>query len=211
MFTKLSEINPVTWVILCALIVLIGILLAVRKRDSRRPATAMLAHGAAAIALSFVLSYVRLYRMPQGGSITPASMLPLITFAFVYGARPGLLAGFAYGLLHILQDAWIIHPVQALLDYPLAFAALGLAGLARNIPGGRGLPIGLLIGAAGRLTCATLSGLIIYQITGLPEGNVVLVSLLYNLTYLGPDALLCLLVCLIPGIGRMVRRLAQRA
>ncbi len=211
MFGKLSEITPVTWVALCALALLAAALLLLRKGESRKVTTTMLAHGALCIALSFVLSCVRLYRMPQGGSITPASMLPLIVFAFAYGLRPGLLAGLAYGLLQILQGAWIVHPVQMLLDYPLAFAALGLAGLARPIKNNFALLIGLLIGVAGRLLCATLSGIIIYHVTGMPEGNVVLTSLVYNLTYLGPDALLCALVCLIPGIGNMVRRLAKQA
>jgi len=208
MFTKLLEITPVTWVALCALALLAVVVLAARKGSSQRASTGMLAHGAVCIALAFVLSYVRLYRMPQGGSITPASMLPLIAFSFAYGVRPGLLAGLAYGLLHMLQGAWIIHPAQAALDYPLAYAMLGLAGLTRGMRGRFGLLAGLLIGALGRLACATLSGIIIFHINGLPEGNVVLASLLYNLTYLGPDALLCALVCLIPGIGAMVRRLA---
>ncbi len=211
MFSKLAEITPVTWVALCALALLAVVLLAVRKSAARKVTTTMLAHGAACIALSFVLSCVRLYRMPQGGSITPASMLPLIAFAFAYGVRPGLLAGIAYGLLQMLQGAWIVHPAQMLLDYPLAFAALGLAGLTRNHGGRFSLLIGLLIGTLGRLLCATLSGIIIYNVTGLPEGNVVLTSLVYNLTYLGPDALLCALVCLIPGISGLIQRLAKQA
>lgn len=211
MFKKLLEITPVTWVALCALALLAVVVLVVRKDASRKISTAMLAHGAACIALSFVLSCVRLYRMPQGGSITPASMLPLVVFAFAYGTRPGLLAGVAYGLLQMLQGAWIVHPAQALLDYPLAFAALGLAGLTRNVRGNLALPAGLLVGSLGRLVCATLSGIIIYYVTEMPEGNVVLASLVYNLSYLGPDALLCALVCAIPGIGGMARRLAPQA
>ena len=102
MFKKLGELTPASWIAIGALVALGAVLLVVSgKRDKWSPA--MLAFAALSIALSFLLSNIRLYRMPQGGSVTPASMLPLMLFAYAFGVAPGLLAGLAYGLLQLVQ------------------------------------------------------------------------------------------------------------
>lgn len=80
------------------------------------------------IALSFALSYIKLFSLPQGGSVTFASLLPIMIFSYVYGCKKGLLVGFIYGVLQAVQDPYIIHPAQFLLDYPVAFSAIALAG-----------------------------------------------------------------------------------
>lgn len=207
-FKKLAEVTTVTWITLGALI-LLGIVLLAASKGAKKLSTKMIAHAALSIALSFVLSYIRLYRMPQGGSITPASMLPLIAFSYAYGVGPGMLAGLGYGLLQILQGAWIVHPVQALLDYPLAYAMLGLAGVARSLPAVRwGLFSGLIVVTVARLACATLSGVVFFA-DSFPDGNVFWGSLGYNLAYLGPDALICAVVAMIPGMGSAIGRLAK--
>ncbi len=85
------------------------------------------------IALSFALSYIKLFSLPQGGSITLASMLPLIIYSYVFGARKGVFAGVIYGLLQCLQSPQIYQPMQVLIDYPIAFGALGVAGIVKNL------------------------------------------------------------------------------
>ena len=131
MFSKFAKITPVTWGVIAALLIF-GIVLFAITKDKKRWTARMLANAALCIALATVLSFVRLYKMPQGGSITPASMLPLFLFAYAYGVGPGMLVGAAYGLVQFLQDAYFVHPIELLLDYPLAFAMLGLSGLAAN-------------------------------------------------------------------------------
>lgn len=91
-----------------------------------------LAFAAVCVALSFALSYVRVFKMPMGGSITFASMLPIILYSFMFGTRKGVLAGLVCGILQAVQEPWILHPAQFLLDYPVAFAAVGLAGCIRG-------------------------------------------------------------------------------
>lgn len=91
-----------------------------------------LSFAAVCVALSFALSYVRIFKMPMGGSITFASMLPIILYSFMFGTRKGVLAGLVCGILQAVQDPWILHPAQFLLDYPVAFAAVGLAGCIRG-------------------------------------------------------------------------------
>ncbi len=96
------------------------------KKDTNN--TRALVYGAVAIALSFALSYARLFRMPQGGSITFASVLPLIIYSMMFGTRRGVLVCLIYGTLQALQDPYILHPMQFLLDYPLAYGLVGVSG-----------------------------------------------------------------------------------
>ena len=96
------------------------------KKDTNN--TRALVYGAVAIALSFALSYARLFRMPQGGSITFASVLPLIIYSMMFGTRRGILVSLIYGTLQALQDPYILHPMQFLLDYPLAYGLVGVSG-----------------------------------------------------------------------------------
>ena len=87
------------------------------------------AYAGVCVALSFALSYAKIFRMPQGGSVTLVSMLPVMLFAYSFGLKKGLAVGLVYGLLQSVQDPYIIHPAQFLLDYPIAFTMLGFAGV----------------------------------------------------------------------------------
>ena len=90
--------------------------------------TRSIVYGAIAIAMSFALSYARFIHLPQGGSVTFASLLPLMIYCCMFGTRRGIVVCLIYGCLQALQDTYIIHPVQFLLDYPLAFGMVGVSG-----------------------------------------------------------------------------------
>ena len=207
MFSKFAEISPVVWGILAALVIL-GVVLFFVTRDSKKWTTRMLANAALCIALAFVLSYIRLYKLPQGGSITLASMLPIFLFAYAYGVAPGMLVGAAFGILQFIQDAYLVHPIELLLDYPLAFALLGLAGLANRFSDKWGLIPGIILGTFGRFVCAFLSGVIFFGMYA-PEGQSVLVySAVYNGFYLIPEAIICIVLAMVPQIRRLAKQLA---
>ena len=107
--------------------------------------TKILAEGTVFIALTVILKDVLppIFELPQGGSVSVAGMLPLLWFSLRRGLRSGLEAGTVYGLIHMaLPGSYIVDPVQALLDYPIAFAALGLAGIFRKYPLA-GAPVGI--------------------------------------------------------------------
>lgn len=91
--------------------------------------TRSIVYGAISIALSFALSYAKLFKLPQGGSVTFASLLPLMVYCCMFGTRRGLVVCMIYGVLQALQDPFIIHPMQFLLDYPLAFGLIGVSGI----------------------------------------------------------------------------------
>ena len=103
-FGKLAKAGVWEWLSIAALVVLAVVLL-VLSRKKVKWTTKMLAHAAMALALSFVLSYIRFFRMAGGGAVTPGSMLPVMLFGAAYGLVPGLLVGFAYALLQIVQGA----------------------------------------------------------------------------------------------------------
>ena len=210
MFSKFAEISTLTWGVLAALVVL-GAVLFVMTKDRKRWTTRMIANAALCIALAFILSYVRLYKMPQGGSITAASMLPIFMFAYAYGVGPGFGVGFAYVLLQFIQDGYYEHPIELLLDYPLAFAMLGLAAIASKLPDSWGMIPGIALGTFGRFVCAFIAGIVFFGMYA-PEGqNVLVYSAVYNGLYLIPEAIICIVIASIPQIRKLAKQLALQA
>jgi len=144
----------------------------------RKIQTKILAETSVVVALSIILKDVLppIYHLPQGGSITVAGLVPLVWFALRRGFRYGLFAGFVYGLVHMSLGGYVINPFQGLLDYPLAFAALGLAGLFRKHP-----LVGVGVGIAGRFIASFLSGIFFFTS---PTLQGAIASAVYNGTYL---------------------------
>ncbi len=144
--------------------------------------TKILTEAVAAVALSGVLHLITLFQSPQGGRVTAAAMVPVLFVAIRRGPRVGILAGVAYGLVVLLEEPFIYHPVQFLLDYPLAFGALGLAGFFRKVP-----LVGVGVGIGGRFICHFISGLVFFA-TYAPAGmDPALYSAIYNASYLVPE------------------------
>ena len=198
-FKKLVETPLTVWIAILVLVAL-GVILLVVTKTSKNWNAKMLSFAALSIALSFVLSCIRLYRMPQGGSVTPASMLPLMLFSAAFGVGPGLLAGLVYGILQYLQGGWFLNVWQFALDYLLAFAALGLAGLAKKLPEKWGLYCAMLIAVIGRALSATLAGIMFWE-------TAPVASLVYNGTYLIPEVVICMILAAI--IAKPVMRIMK--
>ncbi|MBS7262004.1 MAG: energy-coupled thiamine transporter ThiT [Eubacteriales bacterium] len=179
-----------------AVLIVVVVLLSRKKWDTRT-----LVLGAICVALSFLLSMIKIYTMPQGGSITPASMLPLMFFAVVSGPVYGLGAGIVYGVLQMLQDMYILNPIQVLLDYILAFTALGLAGLFK-----KKYVLGFTVAGLVRLLCHYLAGVFFYaEYAG--DMSPWLYSLTYNASFLIPDLVICIVISVIPPVRRALLRL----
>ncbi|MDE6293395.1 MAG: energy-coupled thiamine transporter ThiT [Clostridiales bacterium] len=156
-------------VILAAAIVVAAIFL---DRKSKPMDTRTITYAAVCVALSFALSYVRLIKMPMGGSITPASMLPLMLFAFMFGSRKGVIVGAVYGILQAIQDPWIIHPAQFALDYLVAFGGIGLTGCIREIGAFKGnmraqFAVGAIVACAVRFLAHYFAGVFAFGAAGL--------------------------------------------
>lgn len=208
MFEKFAEIPFGTWLAL-GLIVVFGVTLMIITPKVKWNAK-MLAYAALCIAVSFVLSYIRLFRMPQGGSITPASMLPVLLFAYAFGFGPGLVCALAYGVLQMFQDMYIVGWMQATLDYILAFGALAVVALFRKWRSPFNFSVGTVVAGLLRVTCHVLSG-VVYFAEYAPEGmNPVVYSLAYNLTSVGVDSLICAVIAFIPDVRSFAKRMAVK-
>lgn len=202
MFEKLFELKPEILVILSLLVILAVVISYLGKNRKFKYDTKIIVYGSLCVSLSFILSYIRLYRFPQGGSVTPAAMLPLILYAVMFGPLPGIIAGFAFGMLKLMQDPYIIHWAQFLLDYPLAYGALGLAGFYR-----KNLTVACILAGLGRFLMSFLSGILFFGIYA-PEGmNVWLYSLIVNGLSIGGNTLICIVIALLPQIQSAIKQI----
>lgn len=179
---------------------LVGVTFFFGKKEKREFDAKSISYAGISIAISFSLSYLRLARMPQGGSITPASILPLMIFAYAFGVKKGIFVGFIYGLLQAFQSPdGILHPAQFLLDYPIAYACIGLAGIFSQTKSLRKYPpiqiaLGGIVAGLSRFLMHFLSGIFAFGVFT-PEGtNVVLYSLGYQAGYVLPDIAIAIAV-----------------
>ncbi len=194
--------------VIAVIVVLLLLIMVGGKDDKKKTDVRALTVSALMIALATVLGQIKIFEMPQGGSVTLFSILPIAVCAYLLGTRRGVMAGFCVGLINLIFGPYVIHPVQLLMDYPIAFGAVGLAGLARNQK--HGLSVGYLIGVLGRYVCAVLSGVIFFGAYA-PEGfNAWTWSLWYNLTYLAAEGVLTLIVINIPPVKKMFQNLRQQ-
>lgn len=160
--------------------------------------TRMLAEGAIMVAAAQILSYIKLWRMPWGGSITLA-MVPIVLYAVRWGIGPGLLAGFILGVLQFSLDGGFVIGWQSIIgDYILAYTALGLAGLARGKRSN--VFLGSIIGGFGRFLVLLVTGATIWG-EYMPETffnmtmtNPWFYSFLYNLAYMLPNIVISIVV-----------------
>lgn len=154
---------------------------------------------ALAVAMSAALNlfHVTLPINIAGGSVS-LDMVPIFVVALRLGLGPGLIAGAMWGMFDLLFQPYIVHPVQLVLDYPLAFALCGLAGLMAPgvrsaLDGGRGaaatgwMVSGVLLGGVGRFASHFASGIVFFA-SSAPAGQPVwLYSLVYNASYMAPS------------------------
>lgn len=178
-------------------------------------------------AIAMILSMVKLFDMPWGGSVTLCSMLPIILISYRYGIKWGLFSGFVFSILQLLTGlsglkgltgASIVGSV--LLDYLLAFTVLGIGGLFRNKikHPGTALALGSVVAIFGRYLCSFASGFILWgsyaqeTLESFGDGFAswvldhfsgfalsVVYSAIYNAMYIVPEMILTVIVCFILG------------
>jgi len=134
------------------------------------------------VSLATALSFVVVYVMPQGGSITAGSMVPLIWLALRRGPKIGVSAGVLYGVIQFVILPYAVNPIQVLLDYPFAFGVLGLAGLFKRFP-----IVGASMAISLRFVMHFVSGVVYWAPLYAPELNPYFYSAVYNGSYLLPE------------------------
>ena len=171
--------------------------------------TRKLVYSSMAIALAFVCSFIKVTRLPFGGSLTLFSMFFISLIGFWYGPTLGFASGIAYGLLQFLQDPYFLTFPQFMCDYILAFGALGISGIFMNKK--RGMSAGFICGVIGRYIFAVLSGIFFFAEYA-PEGTpLIIYSTTYTATYILPEAVITLVLINIPPVKKALLRVKNKA
>jgi thiamine transporter len=146
----------------------------------------MIVEGGVMIALAMILSYIKIYELPNGGSVTAASMVPIMIFAYRWGVKQGILVGAVYGVLQfILGPKYSMHWVSIILDYVAGFGVLGFAGAFGKGPV-RGI-IGVTFASFLRLICSTISGVVVFASYAPAGQDPLIYSIAYNSSYMVPE------------------------
>lgn len=189
-----------TTIILVGLIC-IGLALWIVRRGGKggkRITTRQIMFSAMAMALATVTSMIKLFDAPMGGSVTLCSMLFIVLIGYWYGPNVGILTGVAYGMLQLIIDPYILSLPQMIVDYPLAFGALGMSGFFANSK--NGLQKGYLLGIFGRWIFAFLSGYIFFAYYAWDGWNPAAYSAVYNLSYIGIEGVITLILISLPPV-----------
>ncbi len=158
------------------------------------------------IALAIILSRIPIVQLPFGGSITFFSMLPLVLVGYLYGLSMGVLAGLVFGFLNFIlaNNPFVVHYIQLILDYFLAFIVLGFSGFFSKWKYKYSLEISYIVAVILRYLVSVLSGVVFFSEYA-PEGTTGLwYSITYNMTYIVPEMLLTLL--LIPFLKHIIEK-----
>ena len=175
------------------------------KSNKRRITVKQLAFCAMSIALGTVLSLVKIVDFPWGGSITLLSMFVIVLPGYFYGLGAGLITGLAYGALQLIIDPYVIFPIQLVVDYFLAFGALGLSGLFANAK--NGLVKGYITGVMGRYVFVVISGWIFFGEYAWEGWAVLPYSLVYNGIYIFAEAIITVIIIMLPPVKNAINRI----
>lgn len=170
--------------------------------NHKKLSTRILIQAAMMSAITIVLAQFHLFQLPQGGEISLGTMVPLILLARTHGSKITLLAGFLCGLIGLLLNPFIYHPVQVLLDYPLPYMVMAIVALFRSH-----LYLGVTAAFTLKFLCHFLSGVIFFAAYA-PEGmSPILYSATYNATTLVPDFVICCLILRLLPLKRLTAEL----
>lgn len=207
---QLTPTGIITVVILILALIALAIILQPKEIKNKAFSTKQLVFSAIAMSLAIVTSMIKLFSMPLGGSVTLLSMLFITLIGYWYGPKTGLITGFAYGLLQFVLEPVFYTIPQLIVDYPLAFGALGLSGFFSNKK--HGLQIGYIAGILGRFVFAWLSGVIFFYSYAEGTGmSIPVYSLAYNGSYIFAEGIITLIIISIPSVSKALNHIKKIA
>ena len=195
--------NVVKWISIAAVLVLLGIIALIsflhkRKLDSKR-----IAFAGICVCTSFTLAVIKFKLFEYGGSITLASFVPILIYAYVYGVADGFIVGLVHGLLNFIESPYIFNGTTFILDYLLAFASVGVMGFFGKLNRKEKVCWPIVLGCVCvfsiRFVSHMLSGVIYFNhayVESLPvwaTNNAFLYSFIYQCVYVPADAFIATL------------------
>lgn len=195
-------------------IVVFGIALffAGKNSEKNKMSAKQLACCAMAMTLAFITSYIKIFSLPWGGSVTLCSMLFIVLVANWYGVRTGILVGFTYGMLQFLQEPYVLSLFQVCCDYVLAFAALGVAGFFAKQK--NGLLKGYIVAVLARGAFHALGGYLYwmdYMPDNFPKSLAAVYPIAYNYSFLLAEGLITIVIISIPAVQKALGRVKKIA
>ena len=200
--------NVVKWISVGAvglLLALIALFSLFRKKKSEKYDARRVAFASVCVASSFVLAIYKFKFVAFGGSITIASFVPVLIFAYVYGPWDGFAVGLIHGLLNFIESPYILTPATFILDYLLAFASIGLMGFFGKMKRKEKAALPLILGCvcvfSARFIAHLLSGMIFFAqgaiwdpLPSWAMGNAFVYSFIYQCVYVPVDAFIATMV-----------------
>ena len=190
----------------------LAILFAGRNSEKKKMGTRQLVFCAMAIALAYVTSYLKLFSLPWGGSVTLCSMLFIVLIGNWYGVQTGIFAGLAYGIMQFLQEPYVLSFFQVCCDYILAFAALGVAGFFAK--SSHGLLKGYIAAVIARGAFHALGGYLYwmdYMPENFPQSLKAVYPIVYNYSFLLEEAVITVIIISIPAVVKGLGQVKKSA
>lgn len=214
--------NVVKWISVGAILVLLGVIALIgllkRHYNAKR-----LAFAGISVAMSFVLAMIKFKPVQYGGSVTLASFVPILIYAYVYGAADGFLVGLIHGLLNFVESPYILTPATFILDYLLAFVGVGLMGffgkMQKKPKAALPLTLGCICVFSWRFVSHLFSGMIFFlqdavwvSLPSWAMSNAFVYSLIYQCVYIPLDAIIATSVLIVlakTGVLDKLKKLMQ--
>lgn len=174
--------------------------------------TRQLVFCAMAMALAFVTSYIKIFKMPWGGSVTLCSMLFIVLIANWYGVKTGILVGLAYSILQFIQEPFVLSFFQVCCDYVLAFGALGIAGFFAKQS--HGLVKGYIAAVLARGAFHALGGYLYwmdYMPDNFPQSLKSIYPIAYNYSFLLAEGVITVAAISIPAVANALNQVKKTA
>ena len=190
----------------------LAFLFAGRNSEKKKMGTRQLVFCAMAIALAYVTSYLKLFSLPWGGSVTLCSMLFIVLIGNWYGVQTGIFAGLAYGIMQFLQEPYVLSFFQVCCDYILAFAALGVAGFFAK--SSHGLLKGYIAAVIARGAFHALGGYLYwmdYMPENFPQSLKAVYPIVYNYSFLLAEAVITVIIISIPAVVKGLGQVKKSA
>ncbi len=208
----LTGVGYVVCVVAGIVLFLLAIIFAGRGSEKRKMTTRQLVFCAMAMALAFVTSYIKIFEMPWGGSVTLCSMLFIVLVANWYGVKTGILVGLAYSILQFIQEPFVLSFFQVCCDYFFAFAALGIAGLFAKRS--NGLVKGYIAAVLARGAFHSLGGYLYwmdYMPENFPQSLRSIYPIAYNYSYLLAEGIITVVILMIPAVADALNQVKKTA
>ena len=198
--------------VLAAVLLFLAASFITRDSSGKKMSTKQLVYCGVAMALAFITSYLKLFGLPFGGSVTLFSMLFICLIGYWYGLKVGILTGLAYGILQFLQEPFVLSFFQVCCDYILAFAALGLSGVFHKSK--NGLLKGYIVAVIARGAFHALGGYLYwmdYMPDNFPQSLTAIYPFVYNYSYILAEGVLTVILIMLPPVSKALAQVKRAA